>query len=436
MNAGKFSKQNNITNYWRSVMQKFKKLDSEDWVVSEQGLREFAFPLREIESDTDEDKTIFNHNYLINVNPHEFNSLEHSLERLATGWNGQEVIKKCIVAKYNDREKDAKAHYEYQKFINSWLGVFVRNLPNFIDQISNLSNEYTFSIHIETFRAFCRDRNFWLDEFFLNNFCKKPSAYYYAYGEENGEQARVFINDFFNDLRARLRDPKTRREVLRARKSAENNAKEYCKYVRDLFAARTPINVIRIDLSYKKNIQVDIKDMIRDLQHFHGNMRHKPTLFKGLLGYIERIEYGLNRGFHSHVMLFFSSERQSNADVYLAEEIGRYWVDQITDGKGSYWNVNANKKHFEESRRLGIGEIHAHDEESIIHLCHIVTYMCKVEQFIKPLASPKTKLLRRGKMPKLTHPKRGRPRNIEQKSIPTNDNVIFFPRTNTTNSKD
>lgn len=76
--------------------------------------------------------------------------------------------------------------------------------------------------------------------------------------------------------------------------------------------------------------------------------------------------------------------------------------------------VNANKKHYERLRRLGIGEIHAHDEESINHLCYIVAYLSKVEQFIKPVADPKTKLLRRGKMPMLTFPKRGRPRNIEQ----------------------
>lgn len=83
--------------------------------------------------------------------------------------------------------------------------------------------------------------------------------------------------------------------------------------------------------------------------------------------------------------------------------------------------VNANKKHYERLRRLGIGEIHAHDEESINHLCYIVAYLSKVEQFIKPVADPKTKLLRRGKMPMLTFPKRGRPRNIEQKAMPTND---------------
>lgn len=386
-------------------MRKLNKLNREDKTISLNGFLDFVAP----EKITDTWSSDFT-----GEDVHDCYFLESLLDRLATEKNDQEVIKKHFVAKCNDKIKSRKACAEYQKFANSWLRDFVRILPIFAYLISRLSGKYVFSIHIETFRALCRDRKFTLDESFLRDFCQKPEFYYSACGEENGEQARVFINDFFKDLRLRLQEPKTRREVLRARKSAENNAKAYCKYVRNLFAARTPINVIRIDLSYKKNIHVDIKDIIRDLENFHGNMRHKPTLFKGLLGYIESIEYGLNRGFHAHVLLFFSSERQSSADVYLAEEIGRYWVDKITDGRGRYWNINANKKDHEARGRLGIGEIHAHDEESINHLCYIVTYMCKVEQFIKPLANPKTKLLRRGKMPALTYPKRGRPRNIEQ----------------------
>lgn len=393
-------------------MRKFNKLNYEDKKISFNGFLDFVNP--------DKRTGTWSSNFT-GQDVDLFYCLEGFLDRLATEKNGQEVIKKHFVAKCNDKIKSEKANTEYWEFVNSWLGGFVRALPDLAHLFSRLSSEYEFSIHIETFRAICRDRNFRLDDPFLRDYCQNPRLYYSAYGEENGEQARVFINDFFKDLRLRLQELKTRRKVLDARKSAESNAKKYCEYVKKHFAARTPINAIRIDLSYDKSIQIGIEDLIRDLEHFHANMRNKPKLFKGLLGYIEKIEYGLNKGFHAHVLLLFSSGRKSNADVYLAEEIGRYWVDQITDGRGRYWNVNANKKHFEELRRLGIGEIHAHDEESINHLCHIVTYMCKVEQFIKPLASPKTKLLRRGKMPKLTHPKRGRPRNIEQKSMQTND---------------
>ncbi|MXS82156.1 inovirus-type Gp2 protein [Nitrosomonas oligotropha] len=383
-----------------------KKLSNEDKAILFKGLLKFTAPDEETgtwTSDfTGEDVNLF---YL----------LEGLLDTLATKGNGQEFIKKSIVAKCNDKIINRKTYTEYQKYVNSWQGGFVKILPSFAYLVSRLSSEYVFSIHIETFRALCRDRNFSLGDSFLRDFCQNPKFYYSIYGEENGEQARVFINDFFKDLWLRLREPKTRKKVLDARKAGENNKKEYCKYVRNLFAARTPINVIRIDLSYKKDTQIGIKNLIRDIKHLHTNMRHKPKLFKGLLGHVEKIENGLSKGLHVHVLFFFSSERRANADVYLAEQIGRYWVDKITDGKGHYWNVNAYKKQYEDKGILGIGEIHAHDEEAINYLCNnIVSYMCKVEQFIKPAANPKTKLLRRGEMPILTSPKRGRPRNIEQ----------------------
>lgn len=380
-----------------------KKLSAEDKAILFKGLLKFTTneETRTVSDFTGEDVNLF---YL----------LEGLLDRLATERDGQEVIKKSIVAKCNEINS-RKAYAEYQKYVNSWQGDFVKIFPDFAYLMSRLSKEYEFSIHTEIFRALCRDRSFGLDEFFLSDFCGLPGFYYDQYGEENGERARVFINDFFKDLWLRLREPKTRKKVLDARKAAERNVKEYCKYVRSLFAAKTPINVIRIDLSYQNDTQIGIQDLIKDLKHLHGNMRHKPKLFKGLLGHVEKIEYGLCKGFHVHVLFFFSSERRANADVYLAEQIGRYWINQITDGKGHYWNVNANKKQYKDIGQLGIGEIHAHDEETINHLCNnIVTYMCKVEQFIKPVANPKTKLLRRGEMPKLTFPKRGRPRNIEQ----------------------
>lgn len=383
-----------------------RKLSNEDKAILFKGLLKFTAPDEETgawPSDfTGEDVNLF---YL----------LEGLLDTLATKGDGQEFIKKSNVANCNDKINSRKADAEYQKYVNSWQGDFVKIFPDFVYLMSRLSEEYVFSLHIEIFRALCRDRYFGPDESFLINFCEKPKFYYSIYGEENGEQARVFINDFFKDLWLRLREPKTRRKVLDARESAKENVKEYCKYVRSLFAARTPLNVIRIDLSYEKNVQVSIEDLNKDLRHLHRNTRHKPKLFKGLLGHIEKIEYGMSKGLHVHALFFFSSERRANADVYLAEQIGRYWVDKITDGKGHYWNVNANKKQYEDKGILGIGEIHAHDEEAINYLCNnIVSYMCKVEQFIKPAASPKTKLLRRGEMPILTSPKRGRPRNIEQ----------------------
>lgn len=121
----------------------------------------------------------------------------------------------------------------------------------------------------------------------------------------------------------------------------------------------------------------------------------------------------MDHGYHFHLLLFFDGSKRSNqSDIYLAKEIGEYWKNVITPGRGRYWNSNARKQNFQFLGRLGVGTIHASDENTIENLLHIVRYFCKKEQFCKPLASPKTKLLRKGKTPKLPRVKPGRPRSV------------------------
>lgn len=320
-----------------------------------------------------------------------------------------EIIKKNNFENNNKLEEIAKRNRRYYKNMPLWHRNFVRSLPNLAYHIAQLPRECSFSVQIEVVRALCRDRNFWFGDPAFRDFCYDPDRSYEIYGKEHCERMRAFINDFIKDLYLRLREPSTRKKIRDARKGAKKRAKEFRKYVLSHFAARTPINVIRIDLDYLSGIYASIEDIIEDLKHFHRNMRHKPRLFKHLIGYVEKIEFGLSKGIHAHLILFFSSERQSSANVYLAQSIGEYW-NEITHGNGHYWNINTYEEHYKRMGRLGIGEIHVHDKNAINWLCHDVDYFCKVEQFIKPIAAPKTKLLRRGEMPDLSGPKRGRPR--------------------------
>lgn len=322
-----------------------------------------------------------------------------------------EIIKKNNFENNNKLEEIAKRKRQYYRITHPWYRIFVKSLPNLAYHIDQLPRECTFSVQIEVVRALCRDRNFWFgDPAAFRDFCNDPDRSYEIYGKEVCERIRAFINDFVKDLYLRLREPSTRKKIRDTRKGAKKRAKEYRKYVLRLLAVRTPLNVIRIDLAYKKGVKASIEKIIEDLKHFHRNMRHNPRLFMHIFGYIEKIEYGLSKGIHVHLLLFYTSERQSSSNVYLAQSIGEYWVNEITHGNGHYWNNNAYEDHYRRLGRLGIGEIHAHDAAGIYWLCHDVDYFCKEEQFIKPIANPKTKLLRRGAMPELSSPKRGRPR--------------------------
>lgn len=310
---------------------------------------------------------------------------------------------------------------------SSWHNFFLNFLPRLVRHILELPSGCTYSVQVEVVRALCRERNIGFDDFdAFNIFWSNTHRYYLFHGRESCEKIRIFINGFVKDLYLRLKEPTTRKQIRFARKSARRRTKDFQEYVRRLLKARTPINVIRIDLGYQRQYGASIETIIEDLEHLHDNMRHNDTLFKHRLGYIEKIEYGLSKGIHVHVLLFFTSERKSSANVHLAKSIGEYWVNEITRGHGHYWNMNAFEDYYRSLGRLGIGEIHAHDENTIRCLLFDVEYFCKVEQFIKPEASPKTRLIRRGAMPSKV--KHSRPRYFPDAKILDGNTPGRFPR--------
>ena len=86
-----------------------KKLSDEDKAILLKGLLRFTTDeeTRTVSDFTGEDVNLFY-------------SLESLLDILATQRDCQEVIKKSIVAKCNDKIKSRKAYTEYQNYVDSW----------------------------------------------------------------------------------------------------------------------------------------------------------------------------------------------------------------------------------------------------------------------------------------------------------------------------
>jgi hypothetical protein len=115
---------------------------------------------------------------------------------------------------------------------------------------------------------------------------------------------------------------------------------------------------------------------------------------------------------HAHVLLFFDgSKRNNSSHIHLAEEIGNYWKNIITKGRGAYWNVNANAERYDKLGRLGIGVINWYDTELRRNLKDfVVSYLCKEDQYFRSKRGPKVKLLRRGDFPEMPVTRCGAPR--------------------------
>jgi hypothetical protein len=179
----------------------------------------------------------------------------------------------------------------------------------------------------------------------------------------------------------------------------QNNFVECTRYINDLFSILSKLVVIRLDLGYESHLNVDIEDFQRDFKKFYTNARHN-RIFDHLGGYVLKIEYGIKKKLHLHLILFFNGhKRKGSSDVYLAKRIGEYWVNVITQGQGWYWNCNDEKE--KKYRWVGIGLIEAKDMDKRKNLLRAVGYLCKKKiQVIKPLSNPKMKSIRKGLIPK------------------------------------
>ena len=137
-----------------------------------------------------------------------------------------------------------------------------------------------------------------------------------------------------------------------------------------------------------------------------NNMRSKPTLFDSKIGFLIKREEGETKGPHAHIIFLYNGQ-ETQKGGYLVDEIGKYWNNDITQGRGSYHNCNRNSY-----KKNGTGIIdHKDTEKRKILLENVTSYLCKDEQNIQSSSDDKiNRLFTRGTLPK-EKSTRGRPRS-------------------------
>ena len=201
-------------------------------------------------------------------------------------------------------------------------------------------------------------------------------------------------------------------------------------YIDRIFKKHSRILVIRVDLSYKaeystsaqkpnagsNEISAEFEQVKSDIEHLLNNRRHNK-IFKDLLGYIWKLEYGVLRGYHYHVIFFFDNAKRSQ-DIVIGKSIGVYWENVITQGRGTYYNVNGSSHYYKNDAR---GVIHYTDTSPRKGLEDIAKYFSKADYFMR-LELPKQyqrgrnslyRPMGKGQIKIASGSKRGRPRTIK-----------------------
>ena len=193
------------------------------------------------------------------------------------------------------------------------------------------------------------------------------------------------------------------------------NTRSVIGYIDQLHDHHSKLLVLRVDLGYGKSHCKDasLSEIKRDAKHMLDNRRSNHELFEHQVGYVMKFEHTEEKGPHIHALFVYDGQKVQK-DAYLAQKIGDYWRDKITDGNGVYHNCNRDKSQYEQ---CGIGMIDYSDTEKRTVLANkVIPYMLKAEQSIDKLKAGKERSITKGGAPS-NKSNAGRPRNQERARV-------------------
>ncbi|MBP0635905.1 inovirus-type Gp2 protein [Cupriavidus sp. AcVe19-6a] len=287
-----------------------------------------------------------------------------------------------------ERIRELDLGRQYYDLLNSWLQQY--------------SDIFSYSARVELFYDVCKelgligDYPFWFDE---------PGDTDGADGVRYMELFNVLIEQI--RVRCQSREFKER-ERLR-KKNAERNMRNVLAMEEAMFEAKSRWLILSLTLAYKPEFRGEITpETIQEHRDRFFAARRCNKLMSGVRNYVWTIEQGEQTGLHLHVILFYSPD--SNHDEFIARQIGEYWVDVVTGGRGDYWNSNdgrLKRKYEKRGHGIGVGQINRGDGKRKA-LQKNLTYLAKAQQYVMIRGAERIRTFDMGRVPQKV--KSGRPR--------------------------
>ncbi|CAL60687.1 conserved hypothetical protein [Herminiimonas arsenicoxydans] len=283
---------------------------------------------------------------------------------------------------------------------------YYRQVNNWLDYYSEI---YRYSTRVEAFYDACKSMGL----------IGSKRSFEFSLFDAMEISAGISYMDLFNKLIEQVyaccqgREFKERERLRKA--NAERNKKNVLALEEAMFSEETGRSrwiilslTLRYKPSYRRWITPDIIQQHRD--RFFAARRFNE-LMSGIKNYVWTIEQGEDTGLHLHVILFYSAD--SNHDEYIAMQIGKYWENIVTEGKGDYWNSNGGKLkkgYAEKGHGVGVGQINWNDLAKRDALRINLVYLAKTEQYLMIKVANSIHTFGTGQVPKKA--KSGRPRGL------------------------
>lgn len=291
------------------------------------------------------------------------------------------------------RVRELYLGHRYYRQMNQWM--------------ERYSNRYHYSIRVTAFYDACKG---------LGLIGQTPFVFGEP-GERSGWDGMRYM-DLFNRLIEQIRAHCQSREFKERERLRNENAKQNLRNVMAMEEAmfssehgRSRWLVLSLTLHYKARFRGWITpETIQQHRDRFFAARRFNTLMSGIKNYVWAIEQGENAGLHMHVILFYSAE--SNHDEFIAKQIGEYWANVVTQGKGDYWNSNAAPLKIGYEQRghgVGVGQINWNDTKKREALRQNLVYLAKSDQYLMARETESIRTFDMGQVPEKV--KSGRPRS-------------------------
>ncbi|ALQ61478.1 inovirus Gp2 family protein [Aeromonas hydrophila] len=215
--------------------------------------------------------------------------------------------------------------------------------------------------------------------------------------------------DINNALYAFLREFKSKahRKCLNNLKRVQSrNQLSIATYVNSLFDQHAKLLVLRLDIGYRKAYYDQLTlDLVTNDRN--GYLRRVQNKYPALVGYIWKLEFGVDRRFHTHITCFFNGAIHQR-DISLGIALGELWED-MSDNNGSYFNCQVRREDYREWGTDGIGMVHYSDTAKRQNLLNALSYLTKLDTQILAVLPAGRRTFGRMERPS-RQPRLGRPR--------------------------
>lgn len=190
-------------------------------------------------------------------------------------------------------------------------------------------------------------------------------------------------NRLIDKIRFALSEPEMKRRRKNQMRTARENLKSILSGMVAAFEKHSKILALRFDVGFHKPVEHPSLQPKIDFDAVHMAreklLKHIDRRFgEALVWYVWKIEFGYEKGFHIHWLVFLNGSIHSR-DGHLVKEIGEFWNTQVVPGSGIYFNCSVLKQQY---KSCGIGPLDASDPNIWSGLGYIAQYFTKLEQLV------------------------------------------------------